>query len=62
MKRFEQWITEGPLANEPMTERERLIAHIAYNEGAVNAGEAHIEDLDALRRSVGALEMEARAA
>lgn len=37
MKPFAEWLGTGPLAEFTLTERERHIAHVAYNEGVALA-------------------------
>lgn len=39
MKKFEEWLKTGALAAEKLTERERMIANIAYNEAAMQAND-----------------------
>ena len=33
MKTFAQWMQTGPLANEPLTQRQRMMLEIAFLEG-----------------------------
>lgn len=39
MKQFSEWMATGPLAGIALSEQERRIAQIAYNEGAVAAND-----------------------
>lgn len=54
MKTFDEWIASGPLATEPLTQRERDRLKIAYLEGALAANESHIEALDRIAKTVPA--------
>jgi len=60
VKRFEEWLAEGPLAREPLSERELLIAKVAYNEGASGALSEERAALERILQGAGAMP-EARA-
>lgn len=40
MKTFAEWLATGPLAGEQLSDRERTLLNIAYNEGATERIEA----------------------
>jgi hypothetical protein len=39
MKTFAEWIKAGPLADEKLTDRERTMLNVAYNEAAMQAND-----------------------
>lgn len=43
--KFEDWLRTGPLAEETLSERERIIAQVAFNEGQLVVGTQNVERL-----------------